>query len=661
MAVLSTPPDPWADHPVIKRLSEMLAELDRKMAAFEQLVGPAKEAALSASTDYRSMQREFERKLSEQGMLMQTLEAQAREITNGMTDVKWEKDNLSRELREQLEMLRQMQDKLDLDEKWQRYMDENSWLWAKGDAQGRKIRPFQLDGTRFMAGAKDDGLAGRANCDQMGLGKTLQATATLDLLQQDHAMFCEECHPSHQSVLWLCPASIKNTTVTEIRNWSPNRPVGMIQGNPAMREAMTNLAHANGMTLVVNYETLRNTPAVSWEQFEMSPNGTVCGKHGGDPIARRWPIIILDEAHAFKNDDTQLFAIIENLCKNAALVFPMTGTPIQNRPQEFWAMLHMLTLSGKYAGKFEDKQRFINEYCYQWGNTVEFRPQAADALMKNVKNLVIRRTKGEVLADLPPKVGGVTRFKDAPDELVRYVELDGEQKRLYEMMRDRFFIWLDEQTRDAITAPVMIAQFTRLRQIALYPRGVKIPGNPAEGTVDRYIDCTQSAKFDEALALIDELGVAEGEQLLIFTSYQDEVVDALKERILAACPGIEVGRITGKENSAKKALNQDRFNDPNDNMRVIIGTTRAMGLGLNMQANCSNCLFLDPDWNPGVMEQAEDRLHRQGQTGNVMVHTIRARGTIDGYITAKLMKKLDMASGVVDREELRQARDEGLI
>lgn len=652
----------WMEHPILKALAEKLAALDIRINEFKDIVEPAKTAAKLSAQTYSDMQLEFQRRLSEQGQTMRALRQQADELEREAAQARWEKDNLSRELREQLDLLREQQAIMEADAKWTRYMDENGWLWARGDAQGRKIRPFQLDGTRFMAAAKDENLGGRGNCDQMGLGKTLQATATLDLLEQDHAIFCPACRPDHRSVLWLCPASIKDTTVQEIEAWSADRPVGKLQGNPAMREAMTKLAFDNGMTLVVNYETLRNTPAVLWEQFSMSNGGVVVGKHPGeDPIPRRWPIIVLDEAHAFKNDGTQLFKLIEVLCQNADLVFPMTGTPIQNRPEEFWALLHMLTLKGKYAGKFRDKQRFINEYCYTYGSEVVFRPYAADELMKSVKNLIIRRRKDEVLKDLPPKVGGVTRWPVNPDELVRYVELEGEQKRLYEMMRDRFFVWLDDQKRDAIAAPIMIAQFTRLRQIALYPNGVKLPGDPELGTVDQYLECDESAKFDELMVLIDELGVAEGEKLLVFTSYEDSVINALKERIEAAIPNIEVGRITGKENSMKKAATQDRFNDPNDSMKVVIGTTRAMGLGLNLQGACSNACFLDPDWNPGKMEQAEDRLHRQGQAQAVNIHTIRARNTIDGYITQKLLRKMDMTNGVIERSELRQARDEGLI
>jgi SNF2 family DNA or RNA helicase len=661
MSVVTAGDEQWMDHPAIRSIAERMSKLDQMVEEFIAKAEPARLAAVAATQDFQETQIEFGRILEEKGRSVRDLRREADEITRAAKEARWEKDQLSRELRDALAAMREQQMRLEADEKWGRYLDENEWVWAKGDAQGRKIRPFQWDGSRFMSAAKDEGLAGRANCDQMGLGKTLQATATLDMLAQDHTIFCEECKPWHQSVLWLCPASIKDTSTAEIEHWSPERPVGQIQGNPGMRDAMAKLAWANGMTLVVNYETLRNTPAVLWEQFQVGKSGIVVGLNGEAPIPRHWPIIVLDEAHAFKNSDTQLFAFIEQLCENAGLVFPMTGTPIQNRPQEFWALLHMLTLKGKYAGKFDDKQRFINEYCSTYGGEVSFRPYAADELMKSVKNLVIRRRKDEVLKDLPPKTGGVTRWAENPDELVRYVELSGEQRALYENMRDRFFVWLDDQQKEAIAAPIMIAQFTRLRQIALYPKGVKLPGDPEAGTVDQYLECEQSAKFDEAMVLMDELGVAEGEQLLIFTSYEDEVVNALKARINEAYPNIEVGRITGKENSAKKAQVQARFNDPNDNMRVVIGTTRAMGIGLNLQASCSNCLFLDPDWNPGVMEQAEDRLHRQGQASSVNVHTIRARGTIDGYMTMKLMRKIDMTNGVIERAELRQARDDGLI
>lgn len=655
-------PPTFAELDSVSALAKKIAEIDERARTLQEEVQPIIDQAEAEEGEYDKLKRQFERALAEKWRAVKEIRNEADQIKRDFERAKFEKDNLRRELIEELERLQREQGRLEQDEKFDAWVRENGWLW------GEKIRDYQKIGLRFMAGAKDEGLHGRANFDQMGLGKTLQATATMDVLQHEHSVMCSgqgedpNCPPWHRAVLWLCPASIKDTTMKEIQSWSPQRPVIMLTGNAGMRENIVRMAFQYGMTLVCNYETLRTTPSVMWDQFTVTEFG-VKGIDGRKPVARQWPIVITDEAHRYKNDGTQLFQFIEHISQNAGAFYPMTGTPIENRPEEFWAIMHMLTIKGKYDYMFADKRRFISEYCDTWGTETTFRYGAADRLMKQVKNLCIRRTKAEVLTQLPPKIGGITRFKENIDELVRYVTLKGEQARLYDQMRDRFFVWLDEQHSDSLAAPAVIAQMTRLRQIALYPQGVKINKIDEDGDIidTLTLQCTESAKFDECMDLLDELGVAEGNKVLIFTSYEDEVINALKARILAKYPDIEVGRITGKENSAKKAVVQERFTNPADNMKVVIGTTRAMGVGLNLQGACSNCIFLDPDWNPGKMEQAEDRIHRMGQLESVQIHTIRAEQSIDIYMTKKLMRKVDMASGVVDRKELRQAFEDGDI
>ena len=655
-------PPTFAELSSVQELAKRMADLDKQAREFQAQVEPVIAQAKAEQDEYDKLKRQFEKALAEKWRTVKEVRTQAEEVQRGLQVAKFEKDNLRRELAEELERLQRLQGTLEADQKFDAFLAENGWLWAKS------IRDYQKRGLKFMAGAKTEGLHGRANFDQMGLGKTLQAAAMLDVVQQEHHVFCGGqgddlvCPSWHRSVLWLCPASIKDTTMKEIQKWSPDRPVIMLTGNAGQREQIVKLAHEFGMTLVCNYETLRTTPAVMWDRFVTTRDG-VRGIGGEKPIPRQWPIVVSDEASQYKNDGTQLFKFIEHISENAGSFFPMTGTPIENRPEEFWAIMHMLTLKGKHQYMFDDKRRFVMEYCNQWGTETTFAYGAADRLMKKCASMCIRRTKNEVLTELPPKIGGITRFKENPDELVRYVTLQGEQAKLYDQMRERFFVWLDEQHTDSLAAPAVIAQFTRLRQIALYPKGVKIKKLDEDGEVidEVTLQCEESAKFDECMTLLDELGVAEGNKVVIFTSYEDEVINALKARILAAYPDIEVGRITGKEDSAKKAVVQERFTNPGDNMRVVIGTIRAMGLGLNLQGACSNGIFLDPDWNPGRMEQAEDRVHRMGQKENVQIHTIRAENSIDIYMTKKLLRKVDMASGVVDRQELRQAIEDGEI
>jgi SNF2 family DNA or RNA helicase len=350
---------------------------------------------------------------------------------------------------------------------------------------------------------------------------------------------------------------------------------------------------------------------------------------------------------------------VERVCKNAGYLIPMTGTPVPNRPIEMWSILHMLTLKGKYEGKFAESHRFENEYL-GWASTptnAKFMPGAYDRLIDNVKDMVLRRRKDEVLLDLPDKI-----------REVRFVELQGAQRDAYEQMRNEFFIWLDEQKTDYVGTQNMLAQMTYLRQIALLPAGVTLKGQ--NGEEDRHLDIWESAKIDDAIGIIEDLLEAD-EKVLVFSNFNAPLKYLLQRvhdlRATTDVAGahsrqeIETGLIIGGVDEKKRDVIAARFADPSDPMMVVAGNIAAMGVGLNLQGACSHAIFLDLFWNPGVNEQAEDRIHRQGQRSNVTIHIIQAENTIDGFIAKKIEDKAMMIEGMIERDELRQALKDGLI
>jgi SNF2 family DNA or RNA helicase len=215
----------------------------------------------------------------------------------------------------------------------------------------------------------------------------------------------------------------------------------------------------------------------------------------------------------------------------------------------------------------------------------------------------------------------------------------------------------------------------------LYPAGVTVKRkllNEKTGEIIEHVktlEVEESAKLaddeeaNSALELISELADA-NEKVLVFSNYKEplfklEKLIAAKDLKWTNAAGDErdfiVRRITGDQNDVTKANVIDLFNDPESDVRMVVATIKAGGTGLNLQGACSHSIFLDLDWTPGINEQAEDRLHREGQKDTVFIHIIQAEDCIDGYIAKKIEQKVNMIEGTIERDELRQALKDGLI
>lgn len=652
----------WLEHPVVRELTAKVAELEAKLEQFQSKLGPLSDSLREARQRKEKFLDTVRAQLAAHDNEVRQLEAMKAQMDSELANARHLKSQLQSNITSEIMSLRARAELDSLEAKWQNVMDEFKWTWTQ------YIRPFQVEAMRFAASAVARDLHGVLIADQMGLGKTLEVEAAIDLLHADDAAMQKiadklnldgplsdsGADPQLYSVLWLCPNSIKETTVREIRKWNSDRLTARMEGGPAQREGMVELAYHNGIVLVCNYESMRRTPAVFAEEYHVNRDGETIIY-----VPRKWPIVVLDEAHSFKNDDSLTFKWVEAICESAGVVFPMTGTPIMNRPEELWAILHMLTLQGALRGKFAQKWRFINDYCYSWGGGSGFQHGGYERLIRDIgtgKNqMVIRRRKDEVLTELPDKI-----YEE------RYVQLEGEQLTLYEQMRDKFFVWLDQTEGSALSAQNILSHLARLRQIALLPAGVKIKHEDGSET---QLACWESAKVEAALEVIEEL-MSNGEKVVVFSTF-NEPLKFLAERIAAKnlkmnghAEDVEVAFIIGEgkwASSEHRAVVQDRFNDPSDNLGVLLGNIRAMGLGLNLQGACSHAIFLDKWWSPGANEQAEDRLHRQGQKNSVTIINIVAERTVDQFIQMKLDTKMDLINAVIERKELRKALDEGLI
>lgn len=568
------------------------------------------------------------------------VEKRKKEIDNSIKEAQYEKDKLLADLDHLEEAKKANQLLQEARDRWRKIIAEHDWLWAKS------AREYQQVGIEFIASALDRGLFGIALLDEMGLGKTLQARGAVDLMQNhprfegllsDRLNTWSKDTSWTSSILWVCPDSIKESTKKELAKWS-DAPVVVLEGDSIMRKHLVNMTHQAGVTLVVGYKQIRD--------------------RSGEPVTpelfdHEWPIVVADEIQEARNESSSTFKNVRDLVNRAAFFVPMSGTPVENKPVEFWVTLHLLTQKGKRQGEFPTSSRFENMYLYS--DSQQFQHGAFERLMKSVSDMALRRTKKEVEIELPDKTRSI-----------RFVKLTGRQRELYDQMRDRLIVWLDEQKSEAVSATNFLAQLTRLRQINLIPSGVKV--KDADG-IEHILDCDESAKLDDAMGQL-RLMTESDEKCIVAANfnhalYHTQKLVAQENLTWTDKKGrtrvVETAAITGDISGAKRSIIQDRFNDPDDDLRIVVGNIQAMGLGLNLQGACSQMIFLDLYWNPSRNLQTEDRLHRMGQKNSVNIQIIQAEETVDAFIAEIIEKKAGTFEAMFERDVLRNALDRGLI
>ena len=454
------------------------------------------------------------------------------------------------------------------------------------------LRPYQVEGFRWLARLASLGFGGIL-ADEMGLGKTLQMIALVKSLRDAERLA--------GPVLVACPASLVFNWADEFARFAPDVSVIALEGSRAHREAL--LARASGEPCVV---------VASYDRVRID----------GAQLARiDWGMVVLDEAQCIKNHATKTTRAVKRL--HSRLRFALTGTPVENRLSELWSIFDFL-MPG-FLGSYE---RFRERY--ELGIVGEDE-EAAARLRALIEPFVLRRRKADVLTDLPAKL-----------ESIRYVPLSREQRRLYDGAEQRLREDLNAQKRqnasranrrghisDAEKSAVeVLAELTRLRQIALDPSLV----------FENYKGGAE--KLGAIMELVDEAADA-GRKVLVFsqfTSYLDVLSAELDRR------GIAHFTITGATPKRERVRLVNAFND--DETPVFLVSLKAGGTGLNL-TGASVVVHADPWWNAAATDQATDRAHRIGQSREVDVYKVVAKGTIEERIVALQEAKRDLADSVI--------------
>ena len=308
--------------------------------------------------------------------------------------------------------------------------------------------------------------------------------------------------------------------------------------------------------------------------------------------------VIFDEIQELRHTGTEKYSAASLLSESCEKVIGLSGTPIYNKGGEIWNVINILDFH--FLGDWES---FSREWCYGYGNAVVIKPDLLGAYLKR-EGLMLRRTKQEVLKELPPK-----------RRLVQ--ELDWNDKvyaRLMEPILPQLVRWKTDGTLTASTR-------------AMLEESISQRARQATGVAKAPYVC----QFVRAL-------LEGGEQVLLF-AHHHEVMDIYKKELHAFSPGF----ITGRETSAMKDKAVERF--MNGKTDVLCISLRAAS-GLNLQrATC--VVFGELDWSPAVHSQAEDRAHRIGQEDSLLCYYLVAPQGSDASMQEALGLKVSQFVGLM--------------
>ena len=446
--------------------------------------------------------------------------------------------------------------------------------------------PFQERGHGWLRMLGDLGV-GAILADDMGLGKTVQAIAML-------ASEREELGPEALGpTLVVCPMSVVKQWGAEVARFAPTLRVHLHHGSGRLTGAALTAASRTHDVIVTSYDIATRDV---------------------DTLALvTWDRLLLDEAQDVKNPATKRARALRRLPARRKLA--MTGTPIENRLGELWAIMDIVNPG--LLGSRDWFERTFAKPIEVYGNA-----QALERLRSIVQPFILRRPKDshEVELELPP----ITIAKD-------YCLLTVEQASLYRATVDRWMARVEAHHDRFGRRGAVLAMLSQLKQVCNHPEMLLATGQPLEG---------RSGKLDRLLELLEL--VPSGDKALVFTQYPgfDRLVPHLEQQL-----GKSVGFFHGRLNARQRENLLASF-ATEEGPTVLVISIRAGGRGLNLPA-ANHVIHFDRWWNPAVEQQATDRAHRFGQRKHVFVHSLISTGTLEERIDQLLDSKRELAESVI--------------
>lgn len=440
------------------------------------------------------------------------------------------------------------------------------------------VRPYQQEGYRWLGFLYQHRL-GACLADDMGLGKTLQAICLFAGIKEGLIQPPEPVHGPHLVVL---PPSLLFNWEHEISRFYPELTVQSYTG----KERTPSFSKAD--VVLTTYGLIRRDIAIL-EQVGFN-------------------VILFDEAQAVKNIVARTTGAARRLKGYFKCV--MTGTPLENHVGEYYSLMD-LCVPG-LLGDYDELKSKIKVPP----------PELLDTIMQRSKPFVLRRTKMQILKELPPKI-----------ETDIYLELTDRQKALYQQTVTKIRSTIASAYQNKTSAQARIIALTailKLRQICLSPR-LLVPASP-----------DLSPKLDFLLDRLKEL-LEEGHSALVFSQFTSFLDLVEKEFHAQGFPHVRLDGST--PTPTRKKLVHD-FQE-SDTPSIFLLSLKAGGQGLNL-TKASYVFHLDPWWNPAVENQASDRAHRIGQKQKVSIMRLLMRHTIEEKMMELKQKKLELYHAVLE-------------
>jgi superfamily II DNA or RNA helicase len=449
-----------------------------------------------------------------------------------------------------------------------------------------ELRPYQQDGVAWLQHLRAHD-AGGVLADDMGLGKTLQTIAHI-LIEKQHGRL-------DRPAMIVTLTSLVGNWQRELARFAPSLRVCVYHGPDRAARRAEIASHDVAITTY---------PLVARDRDHLA--------------AIPLHLLVLDEAHAIKNDGAQIAEAVRRLVARHRIC--LSGTPIENHLGELWSLFDFL-MPG-LLGSRDDFTTSFREPIEARGDKLR-----VEALRERVRPYILRRTKDAVAPELPAKT-----------HLVRAVELTGVQRELYESIRVAAHADVRRQIKTRGLAGSTIAildALLKLRQVCCDPRLV---------SCDAAREVTGSAKLEVFLELVGQQ-LADGRRILVFSQFA-RMLALISEGLLAR----GVGHVTLTGNTPDRQKPIDAFQ--NGRADVFLISLKAGGAGLNL-VGADTVIHYDPWWNPAAQAQATDRAHRIGQTKPVFVHDLIIAGSVEERMLGLQRHKRDLADAILEPESRR--------
>ncbi len=450
-------------------------------------------------------------------------------------------------------------------------------IFTLGSSFQGNLRDYQMEGAKFLYNLHSLKIGG-VLADEMGLGKTIQSLAYFSKLIEQKPK---------TRILVVAPLAAIAVWEEECAKFLPKFPISVWHGPSRKREIIPKFG-----IILTTYQTLSKDISIF--------------------LKYKYETILLDEAQNVKNTDTDAARSIRKL--KAESIFCLTGTPLENNLDEFWALFDLV-----FPGLLGSLRSFQRNFFPD-------NPASIEELRNRTSKFLLRRRKSEVLGDLPPKTD--IKVSAPMSEL---------QSKLYEKARKEAIEILNKAGRNYLFE--LLPQLTKLRRLASHPNIGMEKVNPLDsGKISRFLTIIQQ-----------ELPVTSS--AIVFSQFTDTLAivrDALDQI------NIPYFYLDGKTPAHKRTIYTKKFQ--NGERRFFLISLKAGGVALTL-TQADTVFHLDPWWNPAVESQASDRAHRYGQKRPVFVYKLYSENSIEERVLELQEKKRLLFTTLLDSSETSKKSD----